>query len=201
MDRSGARVAGLLPAAGASTRLGRNKLLLEVGGEPLIRRAVRASIAAGLDPVVVVLAPGAEPARAALSGLACRLVVNPDPSRGQGSSLMQGIAALPGDTAAAVVVLPDMPRVTTEMIVAIVARWRQGRVPLVLSDYAGIQAPPSLYERPLLEELEAGGGNGKAVAAVHRAEAATLTWPAEALFDLDTPQDLAAFGTSREEVP
>jgi molybdenum cofactor cytidylyltransferase len=196
MDRSSARAAGLILAAGASARMGRDKLLLESGGEPLLRRAVRAALEAGLDPVIAVLAPDAERARAVLAGLPCRTTVNPDPSRGQGSSLAVGIAALPPETVAAVVVLPDMPRVTAGMIAALVARWREAGSPLVLSEYAGTQAPPALYARPLLAELAlaagaSGASPGKEVVARHRAEAAVLRWPADALLDVDAPEDLA----------
>lgn len=197
MDRSTARVAGIVLAAGSSTRMGRDKLLLPVGGEPLLRRAVRGAVEAGLDPVIAVLSPGAAAAREALAGLACGTVENPDPSRGQGSSLAEGIGALPADVAAAVVLLPDMPRVTSAMIAALVARWRETGAPLALSDYGGTQAPPALYARPLLAELAARGGDqpGKAVVAAHRAEAVVLRWPAEVLLDLDTRDDLRQLGS------
>jgi CTP:molybdopterin cytidylyltransferase MocA len=199
MDRSGARVAGLILAAGASARMGRDKRLLEVGGEALLRRAARIALEAGLDPLIAVLPPAAAPIGAVLAGLACGTVVNPDPSRGQGSSLAVGIGALPADAAAAVVTLPDMPRVSAAMIAALVARWRETGAPLVLSEYAGTQAPPVLYARPLLAELAgaagAGGASpGKAVVAAHRAAAAVLRWPAEDLVDVDTPEDLAKLG-------
>jgi CTP:molybdopterin cytidylyltransferase MocA len=203
MDRSGARVAGLVLAAGASARMGRDKLLLEIGGEALLRRATRIAIEAGLDPLIAVLPPDATSSRAVLAGLACGTAVNPDPSRGQGSSLAVGIAALPPDAAAVVVVLPDMPRVSAAMIAALVARWRDTGAPLVLSEYAGTQAPPALYSQPLLAELAGVGGAGgaspgKAVVAAHRASAAVLRWPAEDLVDVDTPEDLAKLGLGAE---
>src|SRR4051794_13364080 len=61
-ERAGG-VAGVVLAAGASTRLGRNKLFIELEGESLLRRAVRRVSDAGLDPVVVVLGHEAERAR------------------------------------------------------------------------------------------------------------------------------------------
>ena len=89
------RVAGVVLAAGSSSRLGRNKLLLDVGGEALVRRTVRRAVAAGLDPVVVVVGHEAERVTAELAGVPCRLVVNPDHASGQSSSLQAGIAAVP----------------------------------------------------------------------------------------------------------
>lgn len=186
--------AGIVLAAGASSRMGGDKLLLELSGEPLLRRAVRTALEARLSPVVVVLGPDGARARAALAGLDCRLAVNPDPGRGQGSSLSAGLAALPPEAPAAVVLLPDMPRVTAAMIAAVVGRWRETGAPLVLSDYGGATAPPALYARPLLAELLAAEGEqpGKQVAARHRREAARVAFPAAALADVDTPADLAA---------
>jgi molybdenum cofactor cytidylyltransferase len=190
-ERTG-RVAGLVLAAGASTRMGANKMLLEVDGESLLRRGVRTALAGGLNPVVVVLGHDAGRARRELEALPCRIAVNPDPSRGLGTSLATGIAALPLVADAAVVVLPDMPRVTAEMIAALVARWRETGAALVLSEYGGIVAPPVVYGRRLFPELAAldGDSAGKAVIARHRAEAVTVAWPAPALLDVDAPADL-----------
>src|SRR5918994_3357614 len=62
-------VAALVLAAGASTRLGTNKLLIELAGEPLVRRAARHALDAGLGPVIVVLGHDPGPVAAALAGL------------------------------------------------------------------------------------------------------------------------------------
>jgi CTP:molybdopterin cytidylyltransferase MocA len=163
----------------------------------MLRRAVRTALLAGLSPLVVVVGPGGGQAREALSGLDCSLEVNPEPRRGQGSSLAVGIAALPGGVEAAVVLLPDMPRVSADMIAAAAARWRETGAPLVLSDYGGTIAPPVLYARSLLGELAAlstaaGERPGQTVLSRHRARAEVLCWPAADLADVDTPADLAA---------
>ena len=71
-----APVAGVLLAAGRSSRMGSNKLLLGVGGEPLVRRAARVALEAGLDPVVVVTGHQAALVEAALRGLPCRAAVS-----------------------------------------------------------------------------------------------------------------------------
>jgi molybdenum cofactor cytidylyltransferase len=100
---AGADVAGIVLAAGTSSRMGTNKLLLELGGETLLRRTVRAALAGGLSPVLVVLGHEAERARRELDGLACRTVINPDHAQGITSSLQAGVAAIAaiGETAAA----------------------------------------------------------------------------------------------------
>ena len=86
-------VAGIVLAAGPSTRMGENKLLLRFNGETVLARTVRRAAAAGLDPVVVVLGHEAERVRAELSGLPCLPVANPDYARGLNASARVGIAA------------------------------------------------------------------------------------------------------------
>jgi molybdenum cofactor cytidylyltransferase len=184
-------VAAIVLAAGGSARMGRNKLLFPLSGETVLRRAVRRATVAGFDPVVVVLGHEAGRAQAELDGLACRTVVNPDWEHGINRSLRTGLAALPAESTAAVVMLADMPLVTTEMLRTLVERWRDGTAPLVISDYEGVNAPPMLYGRPLFPELLAmeGEGCGKQVVRRHREEAAAVAWPAAALADLDVPED------------
>jgi molybdenum cofactor cytidylyltransferase len=89
------------------------------------------------------------------------------------------------------VVLADMPLVTTSMFEMLVSTYRQKRSPLVISDYDGVNAPPMLYDRCLFDELamSEGQGCGKHVVKRHRHEAQSLSWPAEALADLDVPAD------------
>jgi molybdenum cofactor cytidylyltransferase len=171
--------------------MGENKLVLVLEGETVLARAVRRALAAGLDPVIVVLGHEAEGAEKLLEGLPCRIVVNPDYARGMNSSARAGIAAVPADAAAAVVVLADMPLVTAEMIAAAVERFRESGAPLVISEYGGVQAPPTLYARSLFGEVGSpeGEGCGKRVIRRHRAEASVLEWPAAALADLDRIED------------
>jgi len=189
-------VAGIVLAAGASRRMGRNKLLLDVGGEPLVRRTVRRALEAGLDPVVVVLGFEADLVREAVADLPCRPVVNANHARGQIESIRAGLLALPAESAAAVTLLADMPLVTAGMIARLADRFRAGGVALVVSEYGGVQAPPTLYARPLFAEILAleEGACARQVARRHRAEAAVFEWPAAALLDLDSPDDYARIG-------
>jgi molybdenum cofactor cytidylyltransferase len=189
-ERSGA-VAGIVLAAGDSSRMGTNKLLLRLGEETILRRCVRRVIAAGLDPVLVVLGHDADRARAELEGLRCLAVFNSDWARGMNASLRAGIAALPPGTSAAVVALADMPCVTSEMISALAERYRRLGAPLVASEYEGVLAPPTLFDRGLFAELDQseGDGGGRRVVERHLAAASTVRWPAAALGDLDRPAD------------
>jgi molybdenum cofactor cytidylyltransferase len=102
-----------------------------------------------------------------------------------------GIAALPPGVAAGVVLLADMPFVTAEMITTLVERYRSGDASLVLSEYDGVQAPPTLFDRSLFTELAGpeGKGCGKRMRRCHADQATVVVWPAAALADLDVPED------------
>jgi len=185
------RVAAVVLAAGSSSRMGRNKLLLELAGETLVRRAVRSAVAAGVDDVVVVLGHEEPRVRAELAGLACIPVVNPDHAEGAGTSVRTGVRHLAGGAEAIVVVLADMPFVTAEMIAAVVDRYRQTRPPLVASHYGDVQAPPTLYDRALFDELLRipGERGAKEVVRRHEQEAVVVRWPESARRDIDVPAD------------
>ena len=185
-------IAGILLAAGSATRMGQNKLLVEVGGEPLVRRAARTALEAGLDPLLVVVGHEAENVREALAGLPCRFVVNLDWRQGQNTSVSAGAAAVPPDAEAAMVLLADMPLVDAGAVRAVVSRWRETGAPLVSCRYGEVPAPPTLYCRPLLAELQGGEGEGRGREVVrrHRESAAWVERPAAALADVDVPEDL-----------
>jgi molybdenum cofactor cytidylyltransferase len=191
MPEGQALLAGIVLAAGSSTRMGRNKLLLELDGEPLVRRAVRAALDGSLGQVVVVLGHEAERVREALAGLPCHPVLNPDHAAGVRLSLQVGVRQVPAEAAAAMVILADMPFVTSAMIEAVADRYRQGGAPLVVSEYGDVNAPPTLYDRALFPELLTMGGEGcgKQVVRQHKHEAAVVRWPEAALSDIDVPED------------
>lgn len=184
-------VAGIVLAAGASQRMGRNKLFLELEGETLLRRAVGRAGAAGLSPVLVVLGYQAEQALQEVSGLTCQPILNPDYAQGINTSTWAGVAAVPAQAKAAIIMLGDMPFVTAGMMATLVERFRGSRAPLVLSEYAGIQAPPTLFDRALLDEylLMEKDACTKRLVKRHRSEALVVSWPEVTLTDLDLPGD------------
>jgi molybdenum cofactor cytidylyltransferase len=145
-------------AAGTSSRMGKNKLFLEIDGETVLHRTVRTAASAGLDPVLVALGHESDRARAELEGLPCLSLINPRYAEGMSTSLIAGLSGLPAGTAAAVVMLADMPFVTAAMLRELVSRWRGE--PLVISLFGDVIAPPILYARPLFPELCAQDGDG-----------------------------------------
>ena len=188
------RVAGIVLAAGASRRMGRNKMLLELEGEPLVRRAARRALAAGLSPVVVVLGHEADRVRAALADLGVLIALNPDFAGPTSGSLHAALDLLGEDVGAAVVLLGDMVHVSEAALADLMRRARSSDAPLVVSRYGDVTAPPLLFRRALFGELLAwtGEGCGKAVVQAHKREALYVDRPAGVLVDVDTPEDFQA---------
>jgi len=190
-ERAG-KVAGILLAAGTSSRMGSNKLLFELEGESVLRRAAKRALAGGLSPLVVVLGHESDRAHREIEDLPCQWALNPLYEQGINSSLKSGVMAVQGLKApAAMVMLADMPFVTPEMIAAMIDRYRTTTAPLVISDYEGVNAPPMVYDRSLFMELlmMTGEGCGRQVVKRHRSEAEVIPWPVAALADIDVPED------------
>lgn len=140
-------------AAGASSRMGQPKALLPIGpaGEPFARRIVETLVRAGLGPVVVVTR---EQLRGALEALRlpAEIVVNPDPGRGQLSSLLCGLDHL-GEADAAMVTLVDLPLVTDATVRALVEAWQATAAPVVRPRYGFRHGHPVIFGAEALEQL------------------------------------------------
>ena len=195
---SPAGVAAIVLAAGASRRMGAdvNKLLLPLDGEPMVRRAVRRAMEAGLAPVVVVVGHEAARVRAALDGLPCTFVASANFSGPASGSLHAGVRALHATpAAAAIVLLGDMPQVSVGMLESLATSLAGGAY-AAISRYApdGVVGPPLGFRRELWSQLldAHGEGAGRAVALANAEAAAWHDWPALALEDVDTPAEYEA---------
>lgn len=176
--------------------MGPDKRFIEWQGEPLLRRAVRITIEAGLAPVIVVVRPEDPDVPALLDGLPCQLVPAPVAGGPISGSLRAGFAALPDSVAGAMVILPDMPRVTTEMLRMLADAVASGQWRGVGSRYGEVTGPPVWFAQDVWPRLLAseGDGVGKRVLADLGEESTCLEWPGERLWDVDRPEDVG--GTS-----
>lgn len=147
------RIAGVILAAGMSTRLGRPKQLLEIGGKPLIAHVADAALGSVLDEVIVVLGHHAGAVRNALRDRAVRVRVNPQYREGQSTSLIAALDAVSDSTDAIVVLLSDQPTIATPVIDNLIGTRRATRAPVVMTTYGGAASHPILFGRELFGEI------------------------------------------------
>jgi molybdenum cofactor cytidylyltransferase len=140
-------------AAGTSSRLGRPKQLLDLGGEPLLRHTVRNALASRAGEVVLVLGNQADAIAEAVGDLGQRTVNNAEFAAGQSTSLRVGIEAVSGESDAAIVMLGDQPLVSPEMLDQIIERFEQTRSLIVQPVYGETPGNPVLLARSLFPEL------------------------------------------------
>jgi molybdenum cofactor cytidylyltransferase len=191
----GDRVAVLILAAGASSRMGRSKPLLELDGKTLLQRAAETALASRCRPVIVVLGSEAAQTRRALGGLPVEVVVNAEWKRGLSSSIRAGLAALEVSAEpvrAALIMLCDQPFVTSALIDQLVARYESSTATIVACEYADRVGAPALFDRTLFPELEKLSGDRGARPLLERdPERVARVHVPEAAFDIDTPEDYA----------
>jgi molybdenum cofactor cytidylyltransferase len=180
-------VTAVILAAGASTRMGTQKLLLPFGDEPLVRRIARQICDVGFDDVLVVVGHAHTEVVEALKGLPVRHAVNADYASGMGSSFRTAIEHLDGD--AALFALADQPLVTTREYRMLLDLYRQEAPPIVSVRYGEVMAPPHLFTREFFPELSSLEHGARPVLQRHAGKARVLHFPPDLLLDVDTPED------------
>jgi molybdenum cofactor cytidylyltransferase len=180
-------VTAVVLAAGSSTRMGTHKLLLPLGGEPLIRRAVREVCAAGFEDVLVVVGHDHKKVVAALDGLPVRHAVNDDHALGMGTSFRTAVSSL--DSEAALFALADQPFVTAADYRRVLQAYLETRPAIVSVRYGEVMAPPHLFVRALFPELAQLQHGARPVLERHADRALVVRLPSDLLMDIDTPED------------
>jgi len=195
------RVSALLLAAGESRRMGAtNKLLLELGGEPLVRRAARVLLAAALEEIVVVL--GHEQARvaAALEGLPLATVLNPHYAQGQMSSVHAGLAVLGAPADGVMICLADQPLITPADLEALLRAFAgRGAKSIVVPLFEGRRGNPIVLAHEHRETILGAGRNLGCKHLVRRNPELVLgvEWANDHVVrDLDSEDDLRALETA-----
>jgi molybdenum cofactor cytidylyltransferase len=193
----GRAIAGVVLAAGKSSRMGGpNKLLAQIGGKPLVRIAVDAVLASRARPVVVVTGHQRDKVEAALAGLSVKFVNNPHFADGLGTSLKAGIAALPPEADGAIVCLGDMPQVDSALIDRLIGAFDPDHGALVvLPTIDGKRGNPVVWSRRFFPDLMAVEGDVGARYLIGRYTEAVAEVPltgTAALTDVDTPEALEA---------
>jgi molybdenum cofactor cytidylyltransferase len=190
--------AAIVLAAGASTRLGQPKQLVQLDGEALLHRAARLALEAGCSPVIVVLGFEAERMQQALNGLQVRTVVNPEWQSGMASSLRCGIEEVEqNDPERVLLLLSDQPCLSIDVLQALLQKSDESHLPITASHYANTLGVPAIFHRELFSELKniEGDKGARQVIERHRSHAISVDFMQGAV-DIDTPADLRAFQSS-----
>lgn len=194
----------IILAAGQSRRMrGRDKLLEDIDGMPLLRRQAEMARSVTRGPVIVALPPAPHPRFAVLSGLDVTALPVKDADQGMNASLRAAIAALPRNSACAMVVLADLPDLTPDDLKSVAQAvdlvsetkiWRGAT-----SD--GKAGHPIVFHADLFGELTAltGDSGGREVAQAHLGQTVLVTLPGNhARADLDTPEQWALWRKARQ---
>jgi molybdenum cofactor cytidylyltransferase len=186
------QIAAIILAAGRSSRMGRNKLLLELAGKPILCHAVDQALGAGLSEIVVVSGHQASKVREALGNRAVKVVEAREHKLGMSASLKAGIRALGPKCDAALVMLGDMPQVSAPLIRGLIAAYNplEGRS-IVVPTVDGKRGNPVLFDRRYFEEMLAleGDVGARHLIGAHDDQVAELAVDDAAVFtDVDTPE-------------
>jgi signal transduction histidine kinase len=181
--------------------MGSPKALLRApDGRLFVTRVVDAFAAAGIADVTVVTGAHHDAIAAAVAeerpAAPPRLVRNPDPSRGQLSSLWIGMDAAIGPAVEALLVtLVDVPMIDAATISAVLAAWRRTHAPIVRPAIGDRHGHPVLFDRAMFEELRQAPLDAGAKAVLRKFAAHIVDVPVGgegSLFDVDTPADFTA---------
>ena len=125
--KSFARITAIVPAAGLSSRMGQNKLLMPFAGKSLIERAVDTLMTSGVDEIVVVLGHEANLLRSRLEGKRVHFVDNPDYRAGLSTSVRAGMEAAPKGADAMMIYLADQPLLEADEVRRLILAFAEAR--------------------------------------------------------------------------
>jgi molybdenum cofactor cytidylyltransferase len=170
-----------------------NKLTLDVGGTPLLRRAAQTLLAARLNEVVVVVGHEADTARSLLDGLGLRIVENPHYGEGRMTSVYCGMGALTAPGEGVMVCLSDLPLIEPQDLDALIGAFLD-ECPrsILVPTYEGRRGNPVILAQRVRESILAGDRNLGGRRPVDQHPELVRPCPMEndhCVFDLDTPED------------
>ena len=175
-------------------------LLAAPDGRLFVTRIAQALLDGGVDGVVIVTGPHhqetTDAVRRTLDGTVVSVVQNPQPDRGQLSSLWVGMAAaIAPSTDALVVTLVDVPLVSAALVRRLIQAWHETRAPIVRPAVGARHGHPVVFDRAVFDELRSAPAEVGAKAVLHAHAAEVLDVPVDdpgCLRDVDTPGDYAS---------
>ncbi len=191
-EKKAVMICALVLAAGRSERMGTQKLLLPLGGKPVITRIVDALQPSPVQQTFVVVGREGERIQLALQNRTVSFVTNPDFAGDMLGSIRCGLRALPTRCEAVLIVLGDQPNLTAQLVGELITAFHQSGRGIIVPAHAGHGGHPVLisirYREELLHQFAGAGLRGLLEA--HRDDVFRLEVPAAAVLeDMDTPED------------
>ncbi len=186
-------VGAVILAAGASVRMGRPKQLLQVRGEPLVRRIAKAALRSKVDSVVVVLGARAGDIAPVLEDLPVLLAFNDAWAQGLASSIQTGLASLPAGTEAALLLTCDQPALDARVLNRLLKAADGDPLVRVACAYGDTVGIPALFGRGWFPRFRQLTGDRGAKTLLQGEGVIEVAWEAGA-HDLDTPEDVKRWG-------
>ena len=184
------RIAGVVLAAGGSTRFGEPKQLLDWFGKPLVRHAVDLAREGGLAPVLAITGADHDSVADALGGAQARIVVNPAWASGQSTSVRAAVEALPDSVGGAVFLLVDQPLVTPDLIGKLLKTHQRSPAAIILPQVGNRAGNPVLFDRRVFDHLKELGGDIGGRALFKEFPPKKIPWDdSRSQLDIDTPED------------
>ena len=178
---------------------GGDKLLEDVGGEPMLSRTARAAVGTGLR-VIVALRPDRPDREKAIEGLSLDRVLVSDAGDGMATSLRTAVTAVPAGTPFAVL-LGDMPEITTPDLTRLVEAFAAagGNMVVRAASEDGQPGQPVIFPPRFRDEIMVLSGDTGGREILNREEVRLVPLPGRrALIDLDTPEDFVAWRGARD---
>jgi molybdenum cofactor cytidylyltransferase len=182
-------IAGLILAAGESSRMGQDKALLTYRGRTFLETIISILREADVSRVAIVLGHHAEEVQRGVKLEYVEVVINPEYHRGQTSSLQAGLRALESaDLEAVVLCLVDHPLISADTVRALVASFRRSGAPVVIPTFQNQRGHPVLIGRALFSEvssLDPGEGANTVIGRHHEATQFVAASDPGILLDID----------------
>jgi molybdenum cofactor cytidylyltransferase len=183
-------IAGVLLAAGTSSRLGQPKQLVDYNGVSLVCHAARHALGYCDAGLTVVTGAHHDEVLAALGNLPVRVVGNPGWREGIGSSIRQGVQSVAPDVRAILLMVCDQPMVNSRDLRRLLEAWKCRPGFVAASAYAGTKGVPAIFPSGLRKELLNLNGDHGAKKIIDAADDVSVVEMPNASFDVDTPDHL-----------
>ncbi len=190
------KISIILLAAGSSSRMGQNKLLLKKGNETLLERTVRSALSSSANDVVIVFGANSKENKSFIGQFPLKIAMNENWEKGIGSSIKCGLQkalAENPDSDAVIISVCDQPFLSSEIFDNLISKYLETGKPIVASDYSDSMGVPVLYDKSMFDELleipDEHGAKKHILVNAEKENLATVPFQKGAI-DIDTIKDI-----------